>query len=378
MVGAGHVPRFEALYGRPPTATGEAHGRANLIGEHTDYNGGYVLPTAVPQRTRVELAPRTDGLVQAATDAPGAGGDRGGAAAYALGSEARGRGWLDYVQGVTLALREAGHATGGFDARVTSDLPAGAGLSSSAALTVGLLRALRAAFGLDLADVPLARVAQAAENGLVGARVGILDPIACTLAEEGSGLFLDTRSLAWELVPLPADAAVGVLHSGVAHDHAHGGYNARRAECERACELLGVSELRDLAPDDLPRAERLPEPLGRRVRHVVTENARVLETVAAFRAGDAARAGRLFLASHRSLRDDYEVSTTELDLIVALASEDDAVHGARLTGGGFGGSVVMLVRAGEAAAAGRRIAATYARRSGRTPAVLVPPERGAE
>jgi galactokinase len=161
----------------------------------------------------------------------------------------------------------------------------------------------------------------------------------------------------------------------VAHAHARGGYNARRAECERACALLGVRELRDVQPEDLPRAQRLPEPLGRRVRHVVTENARVLETVAAFRAGDAARAGRLLQASHRSLRDDYEVSTPELDLLVSLAGEDPAVHGARLTGGGFGGSVVMLATAPEAAIAGRRIAAAYARRSGRTPAVLVPPER---
>jgi galactokinase len=366
---------FEALYGRPPAAAGEAHGRANLIGEHTDYNGGYVLPTAVPQRTRTEVAPRPDRRVRAASDAPEAESGGNGPAAYELGAEARGRGWLDYVQGVTLALREAGHGTEGFDARVTSDLPAGAGLSSSAALTVSLLRALRAAFRLELPDVPLARIAQDAENGLVGARVGILDPMACSLAEEGSALFLDIRTLAWERVALPPGAAVIVLHSGVAHAHARGGYNARRAECERACELLGVRQLRDVSAGDLARAERLPDPLGRRVRHVVGENARVLETVEAFRAGDAARAGRLFLASHRSLRDDYEVSTPELDLLVRLAVEDPAVHGARLTGGGFGGSVVMLARAADAGAAAARIASAYARRSSRTPTVLVPPER---
>jgi galactokinase len=360
---------FATLFGAPPTTTADAPGRVNLIGEHTDYNGGFVLPTAIPQRCRVELAPRPGDEVRVWST----GGDPdAGPVAYRLGAEARTGRWVDYVQGITSTLRRGGHRLPGFDARLDSAVPLGSGLSSSAALSVSLLRALRRAFGLALDDVEIARLGQRSENEFVGAQVGIMDPMAASLADEGTALFLDARSLHFERIPLPGGADLVVLHSGVAHNHAAGDYNSRRAECERACALLGVGQLRDLGPADLPRVEALPEPLGRRARHVVTEDGRVGQAVAAMRAGDLDRLGELFYASHASMRDDYEVSVPEIDLIVALARGDSAVYGARLTGGGFGGSVVMLARRGEGHRAAPRIAAEYARRSGQSPKVLVP------
>jgi galactokinase len=225
---------------------------------------------------------------------------------------------------------------------------------------------------LALDDVEIARLGQRAENEFVGAQVGIMDPMAASLADEGTALFLDARSLYFERVPLPNGADLVVLNSGVAHDHAAGDYNTRRAECERACALLGVELLRDLGPADLPRVHALPEPLRRRARHVVTENERVLHAVAALRGGDLRRLGELFGESHASMRDDYEVSVPEIDLIVDLANAGGDFYGARLTGGGFGGSVVMLAHAGRGRAAAERVARAYAARSGRTPRILVP------
>jgi galactokinase len=360
---------FATLFGAAPTVAASAPGRVNLIGEHTDYNGGFVLPTAIPQRTRVELAPRGDAAARvwsAAVDAEAP------PRAYRVGGEARTGDWLDYVQGVTWALRDAGHAVAGFDARLESNVPLGSGLSSSAALEVGLLRALRAAFALALEDVQLAVLGQRAENQFVGAQVGIMDQMAASLADVGTALFLDTRTLAHERVPLPSSLEVGVIDSGVSHSHASGDYNTRRAECERACALLGVVQLRDLSLDDLPRLTALPEPLGRRARHVVTEDARVLEAVAALRAGDLRRLGELFDASQASMRDDYGVSKPEIDLLVELSQAEPDVYGARLTGGGFGGSIVLLARPGTGHAAATRMARAYADRTRRTPRVLLP------
>jgi galactokinase len=364
---------FRTLFGRLPIVTADAPGRVNLIGEHTDYNGGFVLPTAIPQRTRVELAPRPDQAVRVWSNALETTPE---VLEYRLGAETPGRGWLDYVQGVTQLLRAEGHAVGGFEARLTSTVPVGSGLSSSAALTVSLMRALRQAFALDLADVAIAVLGQRVENAFVGARVGVMDPMAASLADEGTALFLDARSLRYERVPLPAGADLVVVHSGVAHSHAAGDYNTRRAECEQACARLGVGQLRELSAADVPRVAALPEPLGRRARHVITENDRVFAAVAAMRARDLVRLGELFYASHASMRDDYEVSVPEIDLLVDLARDDGAVYGARLTGGGFGGSVVMLAHSEMGARVAGRITRVYAERSGRQPKVLVPAASG--
>jgi galactokinase len=347
--------------------TASAPGRVNLIGEHTDYNGGFVLPVAIPQQTRVELARHSDAIVRVASTSFERTGE------YVVGHEQARHDWLDYVQGVTWAVRQAGAGTlSGFDLRIHSEVPLGAGVSSSAALEVAVLRALREAFELPLDDVSLARLGQWAENQFVGAHVGIMDQMAASLADRHTALFLDTRSLDFRRVPLPEDADLVVIHSGVSHEISGGDYNMRRAECEAAARELGVGFLRDVSIADLPRVEALPAPLGRRARHVVTEDQRVLDAVSALERGDLPTLGKLFCASHASMRDDFEVSVPDVDRLVEIASADADVYGARMTGGGFGGAVVVLARAGCGSGVGRRVAQAYASASGRTPTVLVP------
>ena len=358
---------FVSLFGRAPTVTTDAPGRVNLIGEHTDYNGGFVLPIAIPQRTRVELARRDDRMVRVAS-AEVAGGVR----TYRLDDERRAGDWLDYVRGCTAVLAADGHRIGGFDARIASDVPIGSGVSSSAALEVAMLRALRAAFDLSLDDVAIARLGQRVENEFVGARVGLMDQMAASLADEHTALFIDMRTVTYERVPLPAHAAIAAVDSGIAHAHATGAYNTRREECEEAARRLGVAELRDVGVDDAARIASLPPPLDRLARHVVTENARVLAAVAALRADAPAEVGRLMNASHASLRDDYEVSIPAIDLLVAIAQEQAGVWGARMTGGGFGGAIVMLTERRAAAEIAARVAGRYRERSGEQASVLVP------
>ncbi|HTN91314.1 MAG TPA: galactokinase [Sorangium sp.] len=361
---------FEAIFGRPAKLLAEAPGRVNLIGEHTDYSGGYVLPTAIPQKTRVELAPRDDGLVQVASANVG-NVDGGAQLSFRAGDESRRGLWLDYVQGITAILRGRGVSVPGFDARIESTVPLGSGLSSSASLLVALARGLRAMLGLSIDDVEIARIAHAAEHDFVGAPVGTMDQMAASLADENTALFIDTRTLAFERVPLPAEAELLVINSGVAHQHASGDYKTRRAECERAAAALGVPQLRDVDAAAEQRIASLPAPLDRRARHVVTENARVLAAVAALRAGDLARLGQLFDASHRSMREDFEVSVPEVDALVESARAQPDVFGARLTGGGFGGSIVALVKRGGAARVGQAVVDAYARVPGRRATVLV-------
>jgi galactokinase len=356
---------FARHFGGVPDLAESAPGRVNLIGEHTDYNGGFVLPTPIPQRTTVELSRRDDDLAQVVSDAmPGA------IREYRVGHEKRAGDWLDYVQGCTRML--GGHAAiGGFQAAIASTVPVGAGLSSSAALEVALLRALRAAFAIDIDDVTLALTAHRAEHDFVGARVGVMDQMVASLGTPGHALLLDARSLAHEAIRLPDALVLRVIDSGIAHRHAGGDYNTRRAECETACERLGIAQLRDLEPKDLRRTAELPDVLARRVRHVVTENARVGDAVAALRDGDVERLGRLLQASHASLRDDYEVSIPEVDALVEIAAAQPEVVGARMTGGGFGGAVLVAAGAGSDERLGRRIVDAYVERTGAPGRVLV-------
>lgn len=337
-----------------------APGRVNLIGEHTDYSGGFVLPVALPHRTHVELVRRADRLVRVRSEALGVAG-------YTLGEERPVGGWIDAVQGCTAVLRGSGHDLGGFDLSVRSRVPIGAGLASSAALAIALLRVLRSAFSLPLGDVELALVAQRADHEFVGVRSGIMDQLVASLGREGVPLFIDTDDLRVEAVPLPAGAELVVIHSGTTHHNASGAYNTRRAECEEAARLLGVGNLRAV----MRPPSGLPAPLDRRARHVVSENARVLETVAALRAGDLEQVGAQLDASHASLRDDYEVSSAALDLLVEIATAQPEITGARLTGAGLGGSIVALAPAGDRGAAAR-IAAAYATRSANVPSVVLP------
>lgn len=324
---------FAERFSQEPTVRVSAPGRVNLLGEHTDYNGGYVLPTPLPYFTHLEAvaantievyAQNFDQTLSRSLEAPPEGN------------------WLDYIAGSVRVAREAGLAVGGLRAVVRSEVPMGAGLSSSAALEVATLRALRELYSLKLSDKDLALLAQKAEVEYVGVRCGVMDQMASSLGLPGQALFLDTRHLHFSLVALPQGYRVAVVDSAVPRRLAEAGYNTRRAECEEAARLLGVRELRDIPISDMSRVEALPEPLNRRARHVVSENTRVLAGVDALERGDLERFGELMLASHRSLQHDYEVSIPELDTLVDLAMRHGAT-GARLTGAGFGGAIVALV-----------------------------------
>ncbi len=345
----------------------DAPGRVNLIGEHTDYHDGFVLPCAVPQRTFVALGLRSDRVVRAWSAQMGS-----TPVEYVLGEEKRGAGWGDYVQGVTWTLAQRGLRIGGFDLQLRSDVPVGSGLSSSAALEVALLRAIRMAFDLPLSDVELAQTAQRAETDFVGAPVGIMDQMASSLGGEHHALFLDTRSLAFERIPLPDHLDLVVIDSGVAHRHAGGEYATRRRESEEAARRLGVTRLRDVGVDALPRVAALPPLLARRARHIVTENDRVLRARSALIAGDLPLLGALFNASHASMRDDYDVSVPAVDRLVELATSERDVFGARLTGGGFGGAVVIAAAGGSGPDVASRIRAAYASETGLRASILLP------
>jgi galactokinase len=360
-----------AFFGDRQTVHAKAHGRVNLIGEHTDYNDGFVLPTPIPQAAHVWIALRDDDLVTArSAQFPN---ER--TAQYRLGEEHRGeaRRWSDYLMGATLLLvQEPEVKLGGFDLYVDSNVPVGSGLSSSAALEVAVLRALREAFQLTIDDVAIAYLGQRIENEFVGARVGIMDQMVASVGEPGEAMFLDVRAKEFELLRLPGSAEWVVVDSGVPHDHAAGDYNTRRSECEQACAALGIASLRDLSPADLPKLAALPEPLSRRAKHVVTENQRVLDAKKALLDIDLPRFGALMNESHVSQRDDYEVSIPAIDTLVAIAQGLPGVLGARLTGGGFGGSIVALAPAGSGVEIGKRIVGEYQAKTGVQAKVLTP------
>ena len=370
------MPSFRELFGHDPAVRADAPGRVNLIGEHTDYNGGLMLPTPLPQRTTVELSRRPGGEVQAWSTAITRG--AGEPVGFTLGAEARTGRWIDYIQGATQALAGADLDVEGFAVRIDSTVPRGGGVSSSAALLVALLRGLRALFALPIDDVALAHLARQAENGLVGAPVGIMDPMVCSVGREAHALLIDAEAATTRLVPLPPALGLIVIDSGIHHSHAGGEYRTRKAECDAAAVALGVPTLRGAeALDDLPsRIAALPSPLGQRARHVVGENERVRRAVVALEAGDLATLGAILDAGHASLRDDYAVSVPPIDRLVAIARSQPGVYGARLTGGGFGGSIVALAAHEQAPAAAAATAAAYAAETGHQPAVLVPAASG--
>jgi galactokinase len=340
------VRGFARTRGRDPDVVWSAPGRVNLIGEHTDYNEGFVLPFAITRRTAVAAARRDDDLiVLTSTLAPGTVRAR-------LGDVAPGAvaGWAAYPLGVAWALGQMRTlpSPAGADLFIDSDVPAGGGLASSAALDMAAAGALTALWGLDVSTAELARAGQRAENEVVGAPTGIMDQYAALLGEADAAVFLDCRTRQWRTVPLrlsPSGLALVLTDTGERHAHAAGGYTDRRASCEQAAARLGVPALRDLGPTDLPSMEAILDPeTFRRARHVVTEDARVLATVKALEAGDMDAVGRHLTASHRSMRDDFEITTPALDLAVETALATGAL-GARMTGGGFGGSAIALIDA---------------------------------
>ncbi|MFT4109728.1 galactokinase [Propionicimonas sp.] len=335
------IDAFTALTGSAPEGVWVGPGRINLIGEHTDYNDGYVLPFALPQAAYVAASTRPDGRWQFRSvdldETVELGQDE-----LLPGSP----GWHSYLAGVVWALQRAGHQVGGADLVLTSDVPLGAGLSSSAAIECATLAALADLNGLQIDPVERAKLARVAENAYVGAPTGLLDQAASTLCTAEHALFLDCRTLATSQVPLAVTAAgleILVIDTRTRHSHVDGEYAARRASCEKAAEMLGVPALRDVTDLDAALA-RLPELEGRRVRHIVTENQRVLDAMDALAGADYARLGRLMTASHASMRDDYEITERSVDLAVESALAAGAL-GARMTGGGFGGCVLALVQA---------------------------------
>ena len=344
--------RFAGLTGTEPIGMWSAPGRVNLIGEHTDYNDGFVLPFAIQQRTHVALGTRDDGRIRVVSTVEDDDVEVELAALERLFPANRGDvpEWATYPLGVAWALLRAASAdpasVTGVDLAISSDVPIGAGLSSSAAIEGAVATALNETWGLGLDLVALARVGRTAENEAVGAPTGIMDQMASMLGRPDAAIFLDCRSLAASVVDLgftDAGLELVVIDTGVKHSHATGGYGERRAACERGAEIMGVAALRDLAVDDLPRAAELMDDVTfRRVRHIVTENQRVLDTVGTLRERGPRAIGDLLLASHASMRDDFEISVTELDTAVEAAMAAGAI-GARMTGGGFGGAAIALV-----------------------------------
>jgi galactokinase len=336
---------FAELFGTEPAGIWSAPGRVNLIGEHTDYNDGFVLPFAINRRTVVALGLRDDGVIRVAS------GFADEVAEIALTELAPGSvsGWSAYPLGVAWALGQAGAdlaAVPGVNLYIESTVPVGAGLSSSAAIESAVALALNDVWQLGMDRRALARVGQRAENEMVGAPTGIMDQSASLLGREDAAVFLDCRSLESEVVDLGFRAAgleLLVIDTGVEHQHATGGYADRRASCERGAATLGVSSLRDVT-DLVAARDLLDDETFRRVRHVVTENQRVLDTVRALREDGPLAIGGLLDASHVSMRDDFEISVPELDLAVETAQSNGAI-GARMTGGGFGGSAIALVPA---------------------------------
>lgn len=348
--------RFRERFGGAPDVVCSAAGRVNLMGDHTDYNGGAVLPTLLPRFTRIALA-RVSASTAEVTSVTETGAQT---ASISVEAPLRTSTWVDYVAGVVWALGRRKVTVPAFRALIETTLPVGAGLSSSAALTVAVGRALTEVLGVDLEAVEMARLCHQVEVDFVGVPVGIMDPFAVSVGAQGSALLLDTRTLEYRSLVLPSDAELLVIHSGVSHAHANGGYKTRRAECVRAAEALGIHFLAELDKTDTARISRLRSPLERRARHVMNENLRVQAAAKAIEQHDLVRLGGLFLESHRSLREDFEVSVPAVDAIVREASKHPDVYGARMTGGGFGGAVVALTRAGKAREAVEAIlAATF-------------------
>jgi galactokinase len=364
---------FRKATSQNPEAAAYAPGRVNLIGEHTDYNDGFVLPAAVDRG--VALAARRvsgDGFTLHAVDL-------GASCTFPrapLQRDAK-HPWADYFKGVSWALGSRGIDIPACEAVITGDIPQGAGLSSSAAYEVATVLLFQTLAGFELSSLEVAQLARQAENGFVGVACGIMDQMASVCGEKGRALLLDCRSLARETVEIPTGLKIVVANSGVRHSLGSSEYNKRRAECEEGVRLMSASlphvrALRDVTLEDLARfLPSLPAVVAKRCRHVVSENARVGQAVAAMRSGDTARLKTLMADSHASLRDDYEVSCAELDILVDLALPLPYCHGARLTGAGFGGSTVNLVEADAVGIFSETVTSGYRQRSGRVAEIHV-------
>jgi galactokinase len=350
---------FQQVFAKPPETEASAPGRVNLLGEHTDYNDGFVLPTAIPQFTTVQLGFSSDSQHHFYSE-------NLNEQVSILDINHTPSGFASYIFGCIEVLQKAGHTIPSLSVYVKSSVPMGSGLSSSAALEVATLRAVRQLLKLPIDDVEIAQFAQQAEIHYAGVQCGIMDQMASSLADTEHILFLDTRTLERRVMPLPEKAEILVIDSGVPRTLATSGYNQRRAECEEAARSLGVKALRDIT--DVEVTEKLLEPLRRRARHVVTEDNRVLEVLQGV---TSERFGELMNASHASLRDDYEVSVPALDTLVEILQKTEGVFGARLTGAGFGGACVALVKSGHSKDIATHVLEQY-KQAGYNGQILVP------
>jgi galactokinase len=361
------VRAFEERFGEPPSFVARAPGRVNLIGEHTDYNEGFVLPMAIDRAVWIALRPRADRKVSVySLDFQ----EEGGFDIRHLASS--GNGWIEYLQAMAWALQKKERGLAGWEGVTAGDVPIGAGLSSSAALELATARAFAAVDGFAWNPREMAQLAQRAENEWVGVYCGIMDQMISATGEAGHALLIDCRNLETRAVPLPPGTAVVILDTSTRRGLVDSAYNDRRRHCEAAARFLHVRALRDVDPATFEaRSDEMEPVMRRRARHVVTEIARTLEAADALERGDAATVGRLMDASHASLRDDFEVSRGELDTIVELAQAHPGCFGARMTGAGFGGCAVALVRAEDAAEFARTVAAEYQAETGLEPRVYV-------
>jgi galactokinase len=365
--------QFEQHYGIHPRLMVRAPGRVNLIGEHTDYNDGFVFPAAIDRATYVAARPRDDGRVHIVAV------DLGDEDEFALDAIERSADhpWSNYIRGVAKALLVAGHQLGGVNLLITSDVPRGAGLSSSAALEVATGYAFQLLNRLNLLGEELALLAQGAENSFVGVQSGIMDQFISALGRRDHALLLDCRDLSYRPVPLPAGTQIVVCNSNVERTLAGSAYNQRRQECEEAVRILKqwypkIMALRDVSVAQFREHEAdLPEPIRARARHVITENGRALRGGAALDAGDLAAFGQLMNESHMSLRDDYQVSIPQMDALVEAAQRVPGCYGSRLTGAGFGGCTVSLVEQAAVERFEREVSAAYKAATGRETTIYV-------
>jgi len=357
---------FQSYFNAKPEIFCRAPGRVNLIGEHTDYNDGFVLPMAIDREVRLALRARSDGKVRIFSL------DLEAESAFDLHSLTRGTGWIEYPKGIAYQLMKEGHVLQGFDAVMTGNVPRGAGLSSSAAVELAIARAFATVSNLQWDAARMARSAQKAENDWVGVNCGIMDQMASAACKEGYALFLDCRSLEIQHAPLPKGVSVVILDTSTRRGLVDSAYNERRSQCEEAARWFGVKALRDVSLDEFDEKKAgLSEVTMRRARHIVTENERVLEAVQVMKDGNIRRLGELFNASHNSLRDDFEVTNDALNMIVECAREQSGCFGARMTGAGFGGCAVALVDEKKAEAFTQAVSAVYRQRSGLEAGVYV-------
>ena len=366
--------KFKDLFGRMPALISSAPGRINIIGEHTDYNGGYVLPAAIDRRIHFLVAPRSDDRVVLWAENFG---EQEEFSLKDLAPSSSGKKWSNYVQGIFWILEKESLSLGGVDGFIFGDIPLGSGLSSSAALEISVANALNSLFRLSLPLEKIPLIAQRAENEFVGVECGLMDQFISVFGHKGEALFLDCATLEYEYVPLSLEEnrlKILVIDSRVRRELASSEYNRRREECRMVVKILGregIDSLRDI-PFQLLKENReeLGDVLFRRARHVITENARVIESKQALKISDYLRLGELLFGSHQSLRDDYEVSCPELDLLYTLGKEYEGCLGARLTGAGFGGSGIVLIEEDKISGFKKRIENTYAAKRFEVPHIL--------